>query len=228
MDVREMDNEPQGRPSAEAPTSAARVFFRYPNDLILGELKLERLMMIWVWLAVPLQYYVFTRIPGGMRWEEVFSMALTVMLSILAIFLISTVIAIFPFKDVSPEYSGRVRAWSLAVITNSTAAVTLIAASYLISGLLHAPNKDLLQVLACDQLEVFRCADYPRLTSIETYIIYFGYSLIAVSVVIAIVLSASKTTGHRIQIPAPRTVFVPIVTAIVLAVLYSSTKLSLS
>jgi hypothetical protein len=215
----------------EAPIN---VFFRYPNDRILSNVPLERKIIFWVWLVVPLQYYVFTQIPGGMKWQEAFSMALAVSLSMLLVFLISSALAIVPANEIGATYSDRVRAWSLAIITNWSATVTLLAASYLAEAvLLKQGNRDLVQTLLCYRDErhvtrIFNCYNYPELFSIETYAIYLVYSSIALIVLLVTVVSATRKNRSQFPVPAPRTLFVPVVTAAVLTALYSSTKISLT
>lgn len=207
------------------------VFFRYPNDRILSNIPLERLIMFWVWLVVPLQYYVFTQIPGGMKWEEVFSMALAVSLSMLFVVLIGSGLAIFRSKQIGATYSERARAWSLAIITNWSATVTLIAVSYFASTVfLKKGNTDLLQNLLCypdgrHPMRILDCYNYPQLISLDTYAIYLIYSSIALIILLVTVVSATRRDRSRIPVPAPRTVFVPFVTAAVLTALYSSTRI---
>ena len=231
-----MRGAPTQGSAGESKTSDAplNVFFRYPNDRILSNVPLERLILFWVWLVVPLQYYVFTQIPGGMKWEEVFSMALAVSLSMLFVLLLGSVLAIVPSKQIGTTYSDRIRAWSLAIITNWSATVTLLAASYLASAIfLKSENKDLVQALLCYRdghhvTRIFNCYNYPELLSIETYLIYLVYSSIALIVLLTTVITATRHNRSRLPVPAPRTLFVPVVTAAVLTALYSSTKISLT
>jgi hypothetical protein len=198
---------------------------------------LERLIMIWVWLVVPLQYYVFTRIPGGMQWQEVFSMALAVSLSVLLVFLCSSILAIVPSRQIGAAYSDRVRAWSLAIITNWSAAVSLLAISYLAGTYLKRPNQDLLQILLCypktsialptpGSIVPFPCENYPEF-AVDTYIIYLLYSSLALVLLLATVVSATGCGSERFPVPAPRTILVPFITAAILSVLYISTKIPL-
>jgi hypothetical protein len=206
--------------------ASSSMLSRFPNDRILGEPKLERGMMTWVWIVVPLQYYVFTRMPGGLRANEWFSIALTVMVCILFVLLLSTLIAVLPFGQTGMSYKSRVQAWSLALVTNWAAAVSLLALSYFLSARFKLAKHDLLHGLICEKYEVFQCANYPSFFSPETYSIYLCYSILAVLVVLVAVLIGTRGANHAyVSVPAPRTIFVPLLTAAILTVLYSSAKL---
>lgn len=215
----------EGSASAKPP---ANVFFRYPNDRIFANIRLERMIMIWVWLVVPLQYFIFVQIPGGKRWNEFFDMALAVSLSMLLVFICSSIIAFVPSKQIAITYADRVRAWSLAIITNWSAAVTLLAASYFWSWSLKIKNKDLVQFLLCPggyrDLGYLPCENYPELFRIDTYLIYLIYSLLALALLLGMVVSITRSDEVTFPVPAPRTLLVPIITAALLTGLYSFTK----
>jgi hypothetical protein len=105
------------------------VLARFPNDRILGDPAFERRVMNLVWIVVPLQYYLFTRISGGMRGDEWFSIALTVLMCIFLVLGVSAVVALIPSIARHLPYAERLRAWSLALITNWAVAVCLLALS---------------------------------------------------------------------------------------------------
>jgi hypothetical protein len=194
---------------------------RFPNDQILGNPDLERRVMNLVWVVVPLQYYVFTRIAGGMEGDQWFSIALTVLMCFLFVLAVSAVIALIPSKE--SNYSTRLRSWSIALITNWAAAVSLLALSYFVSEIFEL-RFDLLQKFVCGP--IFRCADYPKMLSIATYSIYLGYSLLSLAIVVCVVLfSTTKSNASPVGYPAPLTILVPLLTAGVLTILYSATKL---
>jgi hypothetical protein len=199
---------------------------RFPNDRILSDPTLERRIMNLVWIVVPLQYYLFTRLSGGMRGDEWFSIALTVLMCIFLVLGVSAVVALIPSIAPRLNYVTRLRAWSLALITNWAVAVCLLALSYLIGSICGIGTNDLLHTLVCGPGLPFKCANYPDFSP-GTYGIYLGYSVLAVAIVFVAILIVPVKEGPMVtRLPSPLTFLVPLLTAAILTVLYSSTKLT--
>jgi hypothetical protein len=87
-------------------------------------------------------------------------------------------------------------------------------------------TRDLIQTFVCGPERIFKCANYPDFSP-ATYGIYLGYSLVAVAIVLVAVLITPSKPGQTVRrLPSPLTILVPLLTAAVLTLLYSSTKLT--
>jgi hypothetical protein len=218
------------RPAApyRVPPTLRRALARFPNSSIISNPVLERRVIFWVWLTVPLQYYVLTRIAGGQHGDEWAAIAISVLSCMLLILGISSSLArIFPMRCVEKAddcYEVRLRAWSVALITTWTAAVTLIAGSYLIAPVVGIETGDLVHVALCKFS--LNCPNHPEISAPSSYAIYFVYSFAAILLVFVIVRAHGGATESAITFPGPHTAAVLFIVTILLNVLYSVSKLN--
>ncbi|QQN65264.1 hypothetical protein JIR23_05545 [Bradyrhizobium diazoefficiens] len=194
----------------------------FPIDRLTANSDLERHIANWIWAAVPIQYCLFTRIAGGAAAGAWFSIAVSVLLCFVCMLVISALLAIVPVKNFGVDYGARVRAWTFSLAVTWTAASTLLALSYLLTALTSSGTNDIVQTLLCGSF--LRCAEYPAELSFGTWLIYFVYSLLGVSAIIAIASAFGNvppdSQGGRIT--APLTIVVAAIAAVLLMLLYSS------
>ncbi|WP_315724801.1 MULTISPECIES: hypothetical protein [unclassified Bradyrhizobium] len=210
-------------PPAPMPVTLGSVAVRFPNAAIVSNPKLERWIINWVWVTVPLQYFILTRFPGGMRSNQWLAIVVSVTACMLLVLLVSYVMAlIFPMKMERNNWEIRLRTWSVALVTHWTATVTLLAASYLVAYAFGLTD-DLVQIAVC-ACKKLNCNDHPRLLLPSSFVIFFIYSFAAVFLVFA-VLKLSRCAVTRTTFPAPHTIAVIVICAVLLNLLYGASKL---
>lgn len=193
----------------------------FPIDRLRSRPELERHIVNWVWVAVPLQYCLFTRIAGGAEAGAWFSIAVSVLLCFVCMLVVGSLLSFVPIKGFGVDYEARVRAWTFSLAVTWTAASTLLALSYLLTALTDFGTNDLVQAVLCGSL--LRCAGYPAELSFDTWIIYFIYCLSGAVVIIAIASAFGEQLkeSHGDWISAPLTIVVAAIAAALLMLLYS-------
>lgn len=204
------------------PVTLRSIAARFPNRAIVSNPTLERWIINWVWVTVPLQYYLLTRPAGGMRGGQWLAIVVSVAACMLLILAVSAVLAlILPMKD-SSDRELKLRAWSVALVTLWTATVTLLAASHFVAWL-FGQSQDLIHVLICAKAGL-TCTDHPSLGALTSFLIYFVYAVMAMGLVLA-VLKRTGGTPAETRFPAPYTLAVILICTVLLNLLYSASKL---
>jgi hypothetical protein len=128
----------------------------------------------FVWLLIPLQYYVLTTFPGGFKTDAYVPSAVMTLFCFIAIFGSSCCLGIFPLKG-TREYAERVRLWAISLIVTWAVSLGLLAVLYFV-GLRNKLNTDVIGACLCKYLD---CQDgYPSF-QLSTLLSYFIYSIIA-------------------------------------------------
>ena len=209
-------------PSSPAPfptVSLGRMMLRYPNAAIVSNPTLERWIINWVWATVPLQYCLLTSLSGGMREKQWLAVVVAVVSCMLLVLLVSLLLAFLPMKMDDKNLELKLRAWSVSLVTQWTATVTLLAASDL-TGFVFGLEADPVQIAVC---KLMTCYDHPSLLAMSSFVIYLLYSLAAVLLVFA-VLKLTRCDSARTNFPAPHTLAVVLTCTVLLNLLYSASK----
>lgn len=203
------------------PITLGGMLARFPNVAIVSNPALERWIINWVWATVPLQYYVLTRFSGGLRDNEWLAIVVSVASCMLLILATSFLLAlVFPMKADDDAREVRLRAWSVALITHWTAAVTLLAASFLVASLFGIENQDLVWRALCPRFVA--CPWHPALLQPSTILIFFVYA-VAAMLLVFVVLKQAGGARTGASFPAPFTFAVIAISTLLLAFLYSAT-----
>jgi len=138
--------------------------------------------------------------------------------AVLTALLVSFLLALLSVK-MDTSFELRLRAWSVSLVTQWAATVTLLTASYL-SAAGFGSNLDLIQIAVC---KAMACPNHPSLLAGSSFVIYLLYSLAAVLLVFA-VLKLTRCDSGKTDAPAPHTVVVVLICTVLLDLLYSASK----
>jgi len=209
---------PSVPPTSPSIVSLGSIARRYPNAAIVANPSLERWIINWVWATVPAQYYILTTLSGGMRGNQWLAVVVAVVSCMLLVLLVSFLLALLSVK-MDTSFELRLRAWSVSLVTQWAATVTLLTASYL-SAAGFGSNLDLIQIAVC---KAMACPNHPSLLAGSSFVIYLLYSLAAVLLVFA-VLKLTRCDSGKTDAPAPHTVVVVLICTVLLDLLYSASK----
>lgn len=210
-------------------------WWRFPSMWIVASPASEDLFSKIVWLILPLQYYVLSKFPTGLRGEYV-AVALVTVVSIASLFGVGLLFAL-PYyrtsvrgaqslRDVEDRFGSRyalaVRIWAIALIVSWMSVYVVLAVSYAIGG----EDGDLLGQLVCSLRPMDECNGAgPKLRPLY-FFEYFAYSLIAVLLVMSIAAIHRKLKGAEDEpspLAEPNPVYVVATIAILLTLINSST-----
>jgi hypothetical protein len=194
-------------------------WLEFPLQSIIGRRGLEDVTSRFVWISIPLEYYLLTRFTGGI---ESLSLPIVVvaLLTIVVVIGISCAMALFQFHD-ELSYSTRVRVWAVTLMLQWVTCLVLLSCGYLI-GAYFGVNYDVMY-LWLRNIPAF--GSYPFVADLRTFAIYACYSLLA-----AILLrSAGRYLGIRrfpSDLPrAPNLLLVIPLAASIMMVMHGITRL---
>jgi len=104
---------------------------------------LEEVFARFVWLAIPLEYFVLTRFSGGLDTRHGVAVTLVALLALLAVPVVSLGLSAIP-RPSRTSYEERVRIWSFSLVLSWSAALLMLAAGYAISLMAGWPSYDAL------------------------------------------------------------------------------------
>lgn len=210
-------------------------WWRFPSMWIVASPASEDLFSKIVWLILPLQYYVLSQFPTGLRGEYV-AVALVTVVSIASLFAVSLLFALPYYRtsvrgaqtlqDVEERFGSRyalaVRIWAIALIVSWMSVYAVLAVSYAIGG----EKGDLFNQLICSFWPMNECYDVGPELRLLTFLGYLAYSLIAVLLVMAIAAMHRKFSGaanDTSPLAEPNPAYVVVTIATLLTLINSST-----
>ncbi|HEY5305116.1 MAG TPA: hypothetical protein VIJ52_00410 [Pseudolabrys sp.] len=160
-------------------------YLEFPSEIISQDRHALEWLARLFWLAIPLEYFILTRIPGGPAKRDLLPTLAAAVLCVAGILLLSGLLA---FAGGAKEFKRRFQARAVSFLANWAFTVALLAASYFATFLANLPG-DLVATVVCPHLAYFQypmfsCDGYPYVWGLATYGIYFAYALMS-----AIVLS---------------------------------------
>jgi hypothetical protein len=207
---------------------AWREWLRFPANRIVDDARLHGIAAKAVWLVVPLEYYVLTRLSGGIATDSYVPTAVMALICVLAILAVSSALAIFYPRG--GAYRVRVRGLTIALLTTWGTGLALLALSYFASWWWLGEPHDLFEDVVCRR----RCVHYP-LVNWETFISYAGYATLAAGLVSTAirffpVATQRANSGERaaVSVTPPRTeriaepnlVLIVVIVAVVMMLLH--------
>jgi hypothetical protein len=193
---------------------------RFPVHWIV-EKGLDGVVVKGVWLLVPLEYYVLTRLDGGSS-ASAYLPAMAVGF-VAAVFASSAVIALVYPPGLS-GYEQRLRCWSLATIVTWGAMLVLLSLSYFF-GSCMGQSRDVIENLVCSR---WTCPDAAGFRW-SAIVIDFIWAIIAIA---AIILASWRWSGPRVDPQAdavnPNIFVVAGCNAVLMAILHGATLYKIS
>jgi hypothetical protein len=174
--------------------------------MILTNRKLVERLARWIWLTIPLEYYIATQAAGPPQDNQYLSMATTSVLCVFFAFLMITAVSLTPFP-VGQSAQSRIQARVIPLVCTWASAVTLISASYFFAG-----HNDLFPAQLCSAIsQILTCGNYPTLMNPFAILEYATFSLVAAFIVgIAVQIAYGKTTNvERVKGPNIFTLAIP-------------------
>ncbi len=104
---------------------------------------MEEVFARFVWLAIPLEYFVLTRFSGGLDTRHGVAVTLVALLALLAVPVVSLGLSAIP-RPSRTSYEERVRIWSFSLVLSWSAALragadlVVLAGPKLVSGAVNA------------------------------------------------------------------------------------------
>ncbi|MBB4374113.1 hypothetical protein GGD63_006942 [Bradyrhizobium sp. cir1] len=191
----------------------------FPVGAIVARRGFEDFASRFVWLAIPLEYYLLTRFTGGV---EIWSLPI-VFIALLTIGMaigISCIMALL-IRD-GASYSARVRIWAVTLLLQWVTSLLMLAMGYVL-GRGFGEDYDLLY-LVMRGLPNF--GSYPWVLDPRTYTIYVLYS-VAAAIFIKLVVRLFGEPDFPADLPrGPNLVFVVPLTAAIMMVVHGLTRLS--
>jgi hypothetical protein len=197
-----------------------RELLRFPYRQIIQSWTLEEVFVRFVWLAIPLEYFVLTRFSGGLTNRDGVAVALIALLALLAVLAVSLALAVIPRPGRS-SYGDRVRIWSVSLVVSWAAALLMLAIGYAISLAVGWQSYDAL----AQQLDGrARLDDYPSMSDGVTFIIYFVYALLGAVVIATVAWKFGRAPCRRLP-PGPNVFVVVALSASIMTVMHAVTRL---
>jgi hypothetical protein len=164
-------------------------WMHFPGNRLVENPRLQSIAAKAIWLVIPLEYYILTRFNGGIAVDSYVSAAAMAVTCILAILLVSSVIALV-YPRTGP-YRTRVRGWAIALLAIWGTSLALLALSYLITFFQSDVPRDVIGEFICSR---WKCVRYPGVTW-QTLLAYVGYSFLASALITTVV------RGVRVYVP---------------------------
>jgi hypothetical protein len=103
---------------------------KFPARWAVGNAFSERVSARLIWLLVPLQYYVFTHVAGGVAAGDLLSVVAITIVSFAALFFISFILAkVATLHDSAEVKQTLMRMWMIALMLGTTGAYSVFALS---------------------------------------------------------------------------------------------------
>jgi hypothetical protein len=157
---------------------------RFPSTWIVGTSGTEEFFSKFIWVVIPIQYFVFASFSGGFGSEAYAPTAVFALISIAALFLASCAIAAARFVYTKKLYSHFVRIWAIALIVTWVVTYALLGFSYYISPKLGMSD-DLVHEIFCDFYPYDCARTHPNFgfQNFLEYLIYASLSLVLIRVI---------------------------------------------
>lgn len=195
-------------------------WLHFPYHRLVGNRKLEAVTARVIWLAIPLEYYVLTRIPGGLRNVHAVAVVLVSLLAVMGVLAISVVIAALSGPRVN--FNERLQGWSVSLVLNWVVAVFLLALGYLLSA---SPNDDVVHQFLSERLKLnIALGNYPHILDPQTFVVYLIYSAVALGLVMAIAHRFGSGADDSARV-APNVLVLAPLTALLMMLLHGATNL---
>jgi len=204
---------------------------RFPYRRIVASWTLEEVFARFVWVAIPLEYFILTRFPGGLSARHGVAAALVALLALLAVLGASVMLAVLP-RPRGHSYAERVRMWSVSLVLNWATALALLAVGYapaVFVGWQPPPfaerNYDLVARFLYRPLDrrLLDINDYPHALDPATFIVYLCYALVAAVLIQGIARRFGQVPKKHM--PAGPNVFVVAgLTSIIMMIMHGVTK----
>ncbi len=214
----------------ESAVSAARYDsapMHFPVNRLIADPRLEGVAAKAIWLVIPLEYYVLTRLDGGISVDSYVPAAAMALICVVAIIVASSIIAlVYPRRE---SYANRVRSLTVSLLAIWGSSLALLALSYFVTSILspsHVPH-DIIEDFICRR---WKCNVYPDITW-QTFTGYAAYSMAAALLSAAAIRSISPPknslglAGHE-RIAEPNIVIAAIAVAVVMMLLHSASTFS--
>jgi hypothetical protein len=211
-------------------------WWRFPSTWIVSSPGNEALFSRAVWLIIPLQYYVLSKFPTGLKGEYV-AVALVAVVSIVSLFVASLLFALAYYRAAPQNRSAReveekfgstyalgVRMWAIALIVSWMAVHVVLAVSYAIGG----AEGDLIDRLLCGDNRFSECNDLRPNFGVLTIVEYSAYTIVAIALLAAGGVLHRRLTTVRSDPPVfaePNLAYVVVTIVILLTLINGSTTL---
>jgi hypothetical protein len=158
---------------------------RYPVAFLTNNPQTEDWIVRLIWLALPLEYFLLTILPGGARRLEFLPVLFLTSASIVCIFIVSAMLA--RFRTRGESYAIRFRTWAVALAFSWCVTLIVLALGHFIFYPIQQRAKFDPVSISVDGLSYILCGDgcekFPG-ANFQTLLIYFVYTSIAAIVVV--------------------------------------------
>jgi hypothetical protein len=216
-----MNSETSSAASSPAAPPHDWKWLRFPYRKIAASRLLEGLLARFVWLAVPLEYYVLIQFPGGIPYFGFLAAALAALLALVLVLLLSLVFALVPLPRGS-SYEDRARALSVSLVISWTISLLLLAISYRLSHAIGIAD-DLVAYVVRLQFDIYK--NYPHILDPVTLSVYLIYALIG-GVLVKWVAARFGTEATRPTARDPMFLLIALLTAIIMMVIHGASRLT--
>ncbi|HVX76170.1 MAG TPA: hypothetical protein VHB49_08585 [Bradyrhizobium sp.] len=155
---------------------------RFPASWAVGDVYSERVSARLIWLLVPLQYYVFTHVAGGVAPGDLLSVVAITMASFAALFVISFVLAnLATLGDSGVAKQTLTRMWMIALMLGTTGTYAVFALSLFVGLYMNLTADILGDFFFWHSREGVRIPGWNWQTPV-TYLVYSTIACILISV----------------------------------------------
>lgn len=197
-------------------------WLEFPFGAIVARLNYEEFASRFVWLAIPLEYYLLTIFTGGvdvLSLPIVFISLLTISIAIL----FSCVLALLTRNGTA--YSVRIRTWAVALLLQWVTSLLMLTIGYLIGRRFTSPDT-YYDIVYLKMRSLPSFSSYPGLLDPRTYAVYVVYSTIA-ALVIKLGVRVVGARTFSAELPrGPNVIVTVLVTAAIMMFIHGITRLA--
>lgn len=197
----------------------------FPGNELINNGRLQSAVAKAIWLVIPLEYYVLTRLDGGIDLGSFIPAATMSLVCVVAIIAIGTIAAIV--RPRTTQYVASVRGWTVALLTIWSVALSLLALSYFATSCVIGVHEDIVGTLVCSH---WGCTQYPNI-SWQTFLAYFCYAVFAAFATARLIRIIPQAAEPGVQtsqdrISEPNLIVAAVLVAAIMMVLHRASTLS--
>lgn len=206
-------------------TAATRVrgtgWLEFPFQSIVARRSFEQLAARFVWLSLPLEYFILTQFPGGVG-GGLAPIVVVALITIMAMVAISCITAFVQARDGQP-YPVRIRVWTVTLMLQWVMTLALLAAGYVIGRRLDPTvNNDVVYLVLRG---VPSWNSYPAIFDPRTFAVYTCYSFLAAILIRMAARFLGKKEFKEDSPRGPNLLVVVPLTAAIMMVMHGLTRL---
>jgi hypothetical protein len=211
--------------------SSLRRYLALPYERIIASWTLEEVFVRFAWLAIPLEFFILTRFPGGLHNRHGVAIVLVALLALLVVLALSLALAaagsLFRRARNRTSYRTGVRIWSVSLVLNWSTALGLLALGYVGASSTGKEGHDLIaQVLVNRLRKIFPdYGDYPHLLDPTTFTVYYIYALTAAVLLAVVAWACGRAPAEQLKI-GPNLFWLACLSAFIMMVTHGITRLA--